>query len=419
MAIPQKVSDRMVAGLKKLVPIIRQQRAKDVAEADTVTAVKAVFAEILGYDMFNELTSEFAIRGTRCDLAVRLQGELREIVEVKGISVKLNEKHLTQAVDYAYKKGIEWVILTNAVTWELHHVTKAQPITSRLVVAFDITAIDPRKESDLGLLFPFTKEGLLKGIPDQLSDRQRATSRFLISALLLHNESVRIVIRRELKKVVDTNVAEEDILAVLEAEVIKRDCLEGRESQEAVSQVRQSQKLGPKAKTSVDDRGIEPEKDQKKGPRYERFYETDPKAFVVVKSKEQNDDDKPLPPASEGFWGPIRREGLFAGKPVPEDYGWISKTVRGIGISLELKNQDCSVAIYISGEDRLERRAKILSLLPADKYPLELIDGPKSAVARFTIIKKGRKDPEHWDEARKKLVALGEDIYNKIKEAGV
>jgi hypothetical protein len=76
-------------------------------------------------------------------------------------------------------------------------------------------------------------------------------------------------------------------------------------------------------------------------------------------------------------------------------------------------------SIYVPGEDRLERRAGILKLFPTDKYPLELIDGTKSAVARFPVMDKGRKDPEHWDEARKKLVGLGEDIYNKIKEAGV
>ena len=133
--------------------------------------------------------------------------------------------------------------------------------------------------------------------------------------------------------------------------------------------------------------------------------------------------DTPVGTEHSNFWAPIRRGecggGVFAGKPVTEDYGWISKTVRGIGISLELKNHDCSVAIYVSGKDRLERRARILSLLPPDKQPDDLRESPRSAVARFPACDKGRKDREHWDEARKKLVALGEEIYNKIKEAGV
>ena len=250
MAIPKKVSDRIAAGLKQLVQIIQQQRTRDVSEADTVTLVKEVFAEILGYNKFTELTSEFAIKGTFCDLAVRIEDKLCELVEVKAIGLTLNEKHLKQAVDYAANKGVDWVILTNAVIWQLHQVIFAKPIDSRLVVAFDITAIDPRKESDLELVFPFTKEGFLKGTPDEIRKRQDATSRFVISALLLHNDSVRNMIRKELRKVVDVNVTEEEVVKVLQSEVLKRDCLEGPAAEKAVNEVRQAQKLGPKPKTS-------------------------------------------------------------------------------------------------------------------------------------------------------------------------
>ena len=248
MAIPKKVSDRITAGLKQLVPIIQQQRARDVSEADTVTLVKEVFAEILGYNKFLELTSEFAIKGTYCDLAIKIEEKLCELVEVKAIGLTLSERHLKQAIDYAANQGIEWVILTNAVVWQLHHVIFAKPIDSRLVVEFDITTVDPKKEADLELVFPFTKEGFMKGVPAEIRDRQDATSRFLIAALLLHNESVRTIIRRELRKVVDVNVTEQEVLAVLEAEVLKRDSLEGPAAEKAVDQVKRAQKAAQKAK---------------------------------------------------------------------------------------------------------------------------------------------------------------------------
>ena len=88
----------------------------------------------------------------------------------------------------------------------------------------------------------------MKGVPAEIRDRQDATSRFLIAALLLHNESVRTIIRRELRKVVDVNVTEQEVLAVLEAEVLKRDSLEGPAAEKAVDQVKRAQKAAQKAK---------------------------------------------------------------------------------------------------------------------------------------------------------------------------
>jgi len=42
-----------------------------VSEADTITLVKDLLSEVLGYDKYAELTSEHSIRGTYCDLAIK------------------------------------------------------------------------------------------------------------------------------------------------------------------------------------------------------------------------------------------------------------------------------------------------------------------------------------------------------------
>lgn len=36
MTVPKKVAERFASGLKRLVPIVAQQHARDVSEADTV-----------------------------------------------------------------------------------------------------------------------------------------------------------------------------------------------------------------------------------------------------------------------------------------------------------------------------------------------------------------------------------------------
>lgn len=242
MAVPKKVAERIVSGLKRLVPVILQQRTRDVSEADTVTLVKDVLADVFGYDKYSELTGEHAIRGTFCDLAIKLDDRLCELVEVKAVGLTLSDRHLKQAVDYAANQGVEWVILTNAVTWELHHVIFAKPIASQLVLSVDITTLDPRKESTLEQLYPLTKEGFKKGAPSALRDLKDATSRFVFAALLLNNDSVSSVIRRELRRIVDVSIDEDEIRRILAVDVIKRDALEGPEATDAVALVKRGRK---------------------------------------------------------------------------------------------------------------------------------------------------------------------------------
>ena len=118
------------------------------------------------------------------------------------------------------------------------------------------------------------------------------------------------------------------------------------------------------------------------------------------------------------FWEPIRKNGLFAGKPVPlRDEGWIGKGVRGVSLLLQLHNHACSVLLSFQGEDRLDRRAEVIELFPEPEYTYELGESPKFAKVLFPVLDKGRKDPDHWPEIREKLTALGESIYNRIKES--
>lgn len=227
MAISNKVRDRVLSNLKKLLPVIAQQKARDVSEADTVTLVKDLLSEVFGYDKYAELTSEHSIRGTYCDLAVKIEEKLVQLVEVKAIGTELDDRHVKQAVDYASNQGIEWVILTNGQFWRLNQVVFAKPIDKRLLCELDLSNLDLRKDDSLESLYLLTKEGFSKGAHIELRDRQDASSRFTLGALLLHNEAVVATIKRELRRVVDVVVDEEVILKVLRDEVIKRDVQEG------------------------------------------------------------------------------------------------------------------------------------------------------------------------------------------------
>jgi len=120
------------------------------------------------------------------------------------------------------------------------------------------------------------------------------------------------------------------------------------------------------------------------------------------------------------FWAPIRKEGLFKGKPVPiRDEGWIAKNIKGINISLYLRNHKCSIPLSLKGPDRKDRRDKVAKLFPKSKYEYEVRESSKFAIIEFPVLDKGMKDRKDWPEIRKELTKLGTDIYNKIRESGI
>jgi predicted type IV restriction endonuclease len=142
-----------------------------------------------------------------------------------------------QAVDYAANQGVEWVILTNGLAWRLYQVVFAKPIDKRLLLEIDLLTVDLKKEDQLEKLYLFSKEGFSKGAHIELRDRQDASSRFMIAALLLNNDSIISTIRRELRRVVEVGVDEEVILHVLREEIIKRETLEGPQADQAIRRV--------------------------------------------------------------------------------------------------------------------------------------------------------------------------------------
>jgi hypothetical protein len=228
--IPRKVEERIKDVLKRFIPVLVSQRDRDVSEADTVTVVKDLLSDLFGFDKYAEVTSEHAIRGTYCDLAIKLDGKLRLLLEVKAIGLQLNEKHIKQAVDYATNQGLDWVVLTNGIRWMLFKISFKKPIEAKIVAEFDLLVADLKSDADLEKIYLITKEGILKGAVVEFSEKQSATSKYLIAAVLLNDQDVLNAIRRELRKITDILVEPTVIAEVLRTAVIKREVLEGDEA---------------------------------------------------------------------------------------------------------------------------------------------------------------------------------------------
>lgn len=237
MAVPKRVADRISSCLKQFQAVLQQQKARDVSEADTVTVVKDLLSEIFGYDKYAELTSEHSIRGTYCDLAVKIEGRLAFLIEVKAIGVELKDQHVKQAVDYAANQGCEWVVLTNGVEWRLYQVMFKKPIDKQEIASFNLLAASARNEGDMEKLYLITREGFTKSALADYRDRKDATSRFVLAAIILNSDAVQSAIRREVRRISDILVDSDVIAKMLRDEVIKRETIEGEQAEAAARRV--------------------------------------------------------------------------------------------------------------------------------------------------------------------------------------
>lgn len=240
MNVPNKVQKRIQDGLKKFQPILTQMRARDVSESDTGKLIVDILSEVLGYDKYTEITSEHAIRGTFCDLAIHFNGDLQTLIEVKAIGLELADKHVKQAVDYGANQGVEWVCLTNGIVWRVYRLTFTKPINAELIVEMDLLSLSPKDAASIEQLFLLCKEGWSKSVLGEYFTQKQALSRYYMAATLL-TDTVLDCIRRELRRISpDVRIDTESISKVLATEVIKRECLEGEKAEEARKGVRKA-----------------------------------------------------------------------------------------------------------------------------------------------------------------------------------
>ncbi|MCY4443386.1 MAG: type I restriction enzyme HsdR N-terminal domain-containing protein [Proteobacteria bacterium] len=174
---------RMTAALQHLQPVVTSARKRGINETDTVTIVKDMFGEIWGYDRYNEVTSEYKIRGSSCDIAIIMKERIKFLVEVKGVGIQLKEHQIKQAVNYGVHEGVEMVVLTNGWCWQLYSIVFKKPISYNMILSFDITALELNKDETYQKLYLLTKEKILND--DAIKEWQMVTNPYTISAVLL------------------------------------------------------------------------------------------------------------------------------------------------------------------------------------------------------------------------------------------
>jgi Uncharacterized conserved protein len=240
LKIPKKVSDRWAISLKPLVNVAISHKTKDVSEADTVTLVKDMLASIFGFDKYNELTSEQQIRGTYCDLAVKIDGKIRVLIEVKAAALALNENHLRQAINYGAHEGIEWIVLTNSLEWRLYKIKFGQPVDYEQVASFCLPDVNLKNEDDMRKLFLLCREGLASDAMGIYHQHISVLNKFTVAQILL-SENVINTIRREMRRYFpELKIEPESISDMLNNEILKREVLDGDKVKDAQQRLRRA-----------------------------------------------------------------------------------------------------------------------------------------------------------------------------------
>lgn len=184
--------------LKKLLPHLLQAKADNLNEADTVQRLVKVFEEVLGYDAMTDISSETKLKNKYVDIALKIDGIIRLLVEAKAAGEKLRDRHIEQAQLYASRNNYHWVLLTNGVIWNLYHLTFEEGIEYDRAFSLDFSTPETL-EAAADKLAILHKQSIKKGELERFWEKTTALNPATIGKALFL-KPVLAFIRREIRR---------------------------------------------------------------------------------------------------------------------------------------------------------------------------------------------------------------------------
>ncbi len=145
------------AELQTLASRIRNHTDTIATEEATKTSLVMPFLQALGYDVFNpdEVVPEFTAdtpgkKGEKVDYAIKLDGDVRILIECKGLNAKLDKKHLAQLFRYFTVTKARFAILTNGRCFEFYSdLEEPNKLDVRPFFTFDLLEMRAATVSEL------------------------------------------------------------------------------------------------------------------------------------------------------------------------------------------------------------------------------------------------------------------------------
>jgi hypothetical protein len=197
--------------------------ARDANEGDTRLLVTDFLCDGLGYDKYEDLTTEYQVKGEFADYGVRIAKQLVAFIEVKRCTTKLGAKHLRQVEMYAVNEGVEWMILTNGQVWQVWHLTPGLPVVLDLALEVDLLGEGgPAQKADT--LYYLSKEAFKRRVMDDLWKVKAATSARSL-ARVITSDAVIEQIRKELRRETGYNIEAKVLLELIRSSALRAEAL--------------------------------------------------------------------------------------------------------------------------------------------------------------------------------------------------
>lgn len=95
------------------------RKAYGACEENVKVKIVIPLLNLLGYDTQEDMDFEHHVQNKKADIALQLEGKPKLLIETKDLDAQL-DNHVNQGLDYAFNKGVEWVILTNGIEIRLY-----------------------------------------------------------------------------------------------------------------------------------------------------------------------------------------------------------------------------------------------------------------------------------------------------------
>ena len=195
-------------GLKKYIPIFQEAHEQGINEAETSMRIGKFLEDVLGYDVFSEVSKEYTVKDKYVDYAIKLDNKPAFFIEVKQAGMELRKSYIEQAGNYAANAGIRWVVLTSGRYWQAYHLSFGEGIESDLVWSTDILEDDIYDASfRISMLH---KKSILKNELEEYYLRRKTLSPRSIIQAVFREDTLR-AIRKHLREATGVSVDEEEL----------------------------------------------------------------------------------------------------------------------------------------------------------------------------------------------------------------
>ena len=118
--INRKIQERLRADLRCFKPLLKAAQERDASRAATLAL--DLLSDLFGFDRYSEVTSEPDNREAAYDFAIHFGSSVAMLVRVSPVCSAPDHRYLLATAQHALLHGVEWIVLTNGIGWQVHHV---------------------------------------------------------------------------------------------------------------------------------------------------------------------------------------------------------------------------------------------------------------------------------------------------------